>query len=219
MSGRVWLGLFFLVFGVGFFMHQANLLDFTAVLSTWWPLILIIIGIIQLVNRSYASPLTGVLFLIVGGLFLANQWFNMNLAAFIWPLVIIFIGLAIIFTRGERGKKEHMEQDLNNFLLFSGTELRSQSKDFRGGSVTAIFGGAEIDLREAEISAEGATLDITAVFGGATIIVPENVYVEVTGIPIFGGWDDKRKYQGDEQALSVLKLNCLAVFGGVEIKN
>ncbi|MEI3613996.1 LiaF transmembrane domain-containing protein [Pseudogracilibacillus sp. SO30301A] len=219
MSGRVWFGLFFLVIGVGFFMHQANLLDFTAVLSTWWPLILIVIGIIQLVNRTYSSPLTGVLFIIVGGLFLANHWFEMNLAAFIWPLVIIFIGLAIIFTRGERGKKEHMEQDLKNFLLFSGTELRSQSKDFRGGNVTAIFGEAEIDLREAEISDEGATLDITAVFGGVTIIVPENVHVKVTGNPIFGGWEDKRRHLGDEESLSVLKLNCLAVFGGVVIKN
>lgn len=219
MSGRVWLGVFFLVIGVGFFMHQADLLDFTEVLSTWWPLILIIIGIIQLIKRTYASPLTGILFIIVGGLFLANQWFDMNLAAFIWPIILIFVGLAIIFTKVKQDKTEHTEQDLNNFLLFSGTEVRSQSKDFRGGSITAIFGGAEIDLRDAELSAEGVALDLTTVFGGVTIIVPENVHVEISGIPIFGGWDDKTRQRGEEEGHAVLKLNCLAVFGGVEIRN
>src|SRR5699024_7822330 len=219
MSGRVWLGLLFLLFGLGFLMHQADILDFKQVLSTWWPLIVIIIGIVQLVNRTYSSPVTGWLFILVGALFLANQWVAMNLAAFIWPLLLIFIGLVIIFTKKDREQTAHTGSDLSSFALFSGAEIKSQSQAFEGGAVTTVCGGAEIDLREAKLAEKGATGDLTAVFGGTSLIVPEDMHVEVSGIPIFGGWEDKTRTKKSDEQLATLKLNCLAVFGGVEIKN
>lgn len=222
MSGKNWIGLFFLLFGFGFLLQQANVLDFSTVISIWWPLILIIIGIIQLINRTQSAVVSGLLFILVGGLFLVNQWVDANLAAYIWPFLLIFIGLTFIFSRVNRDKKKptHSDQAIHSFLLFSGTEVRSQSKNFEGGSVTAIFGGSEIDLREAIISDEGATLDVTLVFGGVTIFVPQNVQVEVTGIPVFGGWENKtREHAIDNEEHPVLKLNCLTVFGGLEINN
>jgi len=63
-------------------------------------------------------------------------------------------------------------------------------------------------------------MDLSAIFGGIALTVPEHVHVEISGIPIFGGWEDKtRNIRNDEAALCVLKLNCLAVCGGIEIKN
>lgn len=218
MSGRVWLGLFLIVFGIGFFMQQADLLDFTQVLSTWWPLALIIIGIIQLVNRTYSSAVSGLLFLLVGALFLANQWVDFNVVAYLWPVILIVIGFTFIFARSKREGSQHTEQNINTFALFSGADVKSHSRDFAGGSVTTIFGGAEIDLRQADISEE-AKMDLTAVFGGVSITVPENVQVQISGLPIFGGWEDKTVRQRGEDDFSVLKLNCLAICGGVEIKN
>ena len=83
-----------------------------------------------------------------------------------------------------------------------------------------MFGGAEVDLRDAAISDEGAALDLSAIFGGIELYVPQNTHVEVTGIPIFGGWENKmRRRANDDDTLTVLKVNCLAVFGGVEIKD
>lgn len=219
MANRIWIGLIFVIFGTGFLMHQAEIIDFTHVLAAWWPLILIIIGVIQLINRTSSSSISGMMFILVGGLFLVNQLFDFNLTAYIWPIIIIFIGLVFMFTRVKYEAPPHTDRDLNNFLLFAGTEVRSQSKNFRGGSVTAIFGGAEIDLREVVIAKEGATLDLTAIFGGIELTVPENVQVEVSGIPIFGGWEDKTRARGNDDDISILKINGMAVFGGVEIKN
>lgn len=218
MSGRVWLGFLFLLFGLGLLLHQVDVIDLSQLLSDGWPLILIIIGMIQLINRKHTSPISGLLFLIIGLLFLVNQWLSFDLTAFIWPLIFIFIGFIFIFTRVTRGNVPHTGADLDTFVLFSGTNIRPQSENFQGGSVTVIFGGAEIDLSEA-IMAEGASINITTLMGGAEITIPENVQVEVSGTPIFGGIEDKTRVREKNEGNSTLKINCLSIFGGVEIKN
>lgn len=218
MSGRIWVGLFFLIFGVGFFLHQAELINFIQVLSTWWPCILIIIGLIQIVNRTHSSVVSGILFMLVGGIFLLNQWFDLNLITYIWPLIFIFIGIIIIFSRMKHEKTLHTSEELNNLVLFSGAEIKNQSRNFQGGSVMAILGGVEIDLRDAVIM-DGASIDITTILGGVSILVPENVHVELSGIPIMGGWEDSTRNYGAGDDVVVLKLNCLTVLGGAEIKN
>jgi len=219
MSSRIWLGLVFLVFGVGFLMHQAEVIDFIQVLSMWWPLTLIIIGIIQLVYRTYSSVVSGFLFLFIGTLFLLNHLFDVNLFANLWPLILIFIGIAIIFHRIKRESPSHTGEDLNTFALFSGADIKSQSKKFRGGIVTTIFGGAEIDLREAVIPQEGASIDLTAVFGGVSLTIPEYVQLEFSGLPILGGWEDKTYTRENDDHPVILKLNCITICGGVEVKN
>ncbi|MCR1834734.1 cell wall-active antibiotics response protein [Oceanobacillus caeni] len=218
MSGRIWVGLFFLIFGFGFLLHQADIIDMSQVLSTWWPLILIIIGIIQLINRTLSCTVSGFLFLLVGVLFFINQWFDLHLIFYLWPLIFIFIGFVIILTRAKSGKTKHTSDKLSTFLLFSGAEIKSQSKNFQGGSVVTIMGGVEIDLRDAVI-AEGAMLDFTSILGGISIIVSENVQVEISGIPILGGWEDSTRKHGESEEVVVLKLNCLTILGGVEIRN
>lgn len=215
MSGRIWVGLFFLIFGFGFLLHQADIIDMSKVLSTWWPFILIIIGIIQLTNRTYTSLVSGFLFLFIGILFFANQWFDLNLIYYLWPLIFIIIGFVIILTRVKSGKTSHTSEKINSFMLFSGAEIKSQSKNFQGGSILTLCGGVEIDLREAAIKEE-AILDLTCIMGGVSIIVPENVRVETSGIPIFGGWEDKTKSMDNA---AILKIKGLMIFGGAEIKN
>lgn len=218
MSGRIWIGLFFILFGIGFFMQQLGMINFAQVLSMWWPIALIIVGGIQLVSRTYSSVISGLLFLLIGAIFLVNNLVDINVTVYLWPLLFIFIGLVFLFSRVRRDKKANTDESVQIFSLFAGTDMRSQSRDFQGGSVTTIFGGAEIDLRDALITEE-ATLDLTTVFGGISITVPENVHVEVKGTPIFGSWEDKTRHYSEEENSIILRLNCLAVAGGIEIKN
>ncbi|GGN61591.1 LiaF transmembrane domain-containing protein [Oceanobacillus indicireducens] len=218
MSGRIWLGMLFLLFGLGFLLHQADIIDLPQLFSNWWPFILIIIGVVQLINRKHSSASSGLLFLLVGLLFLVNQWLNLNLKVYIWPIIFIALGIVILFTRVKREKSFHTESDLDTFVLFSGAEINSQSQTFQGGSVTAIIGGAEIDLRDAVIM-DGASLDLTTVLGGVEMKVPDNVQVEISGMPILGGWEDKTRVRREKEEVSVLKINCLTILGGVEIRN
>lgn len=219
MSNKIWVGFIFIFFGFGFLLQQAGIWDFSDILAMFWPLILILIGVIQLTIRSISS-FSGILFIAIGGLFLANQWVDVNIVTYLWPLLLIIVGLTILISRMKQDRTPHSDQSIRAFTLFSGSDIRSQSKDFTGGNVTSIFGGAEIDLRDAVLSKKGTSLEITTIFGGVSVYIPENVRVEITGVPIFGGWENKTRRQSHEdEELPVLNVHCLTVFGGAEFYN
>lgn len=129
MSGRWWIGLLLIAIGLGFFLHQANVWDFFDILSSWWPLIIIIIGVIQLMNRSISS-VSGLLFITVGSLLLINQWVHIDLTAYLWSIILILIGFTFLFSHRNRHKTVHSEHTIHSFVLFSGADIRSQSQQF-----------------------------------------------------------------------------------------
>lgn len=94
------------------------------------------------------------------------------------------------------------------------------SRDFKGGDVTAIFGGAVLNFMKADING-AAVIDISAVFGGCEIVVPANWKIQVDITTILGGVEDKRHTDlitnGPAEKLLILKGAC--VFGGVEIRS
>lgn len=82
-----------------------------------------------------------------------------------------------------------------------------------------MFGGATLDLREAALQ-PGARVDALALFGGVEVIVPVGWRVELSGLPIFGGYSDKTSGQHLLPPDSpVLSMVATALFGGVEVKN
>lgn len=216
MRTRIWIGLLFVLVGIGFLLQQAGFIDFSSLLKTWWPIIFILIGISALLERSYSSLLTGGFFMLIGALLILNQWTDFNLLTLILPLVLISIGLAIIFSRSN--KKIHVDDDIQSFSLFSTAEMNSRSTNFQRGTVTTIFGSAEIDLRDA-IIADGAEVEVTTIFGGVVLYLPEKVKVNIRGLPIFGGWEDKTKRNVDDVNIPLLKIHCVSIFGGLEVKN
>ena len=64
-----------------------------------------------------------------------------------------------------------------------GVKKASSSPDFEGGDITAIMGGAEIDLRQASIRGGPAVLDTFAMMGGIEIRVPDDWTVDLQGTP------------------------------------
>src|SRR5947209_12079902 len=59
--------------------------------------------------------------------------------------------------------------------VLGGLERRINSQDFRGGDVTAIMGGCQIDLRGASITPPNqAVLTVFALFGGIEIRIPDD---------------------------------------------
>lgn len=83
----------------------------------------------------------------------------------------------------------------------------------------AVFGGVELDFREATFTAAETTVYANCLFGGIEITVPDDVVVHVSGVPIFGGYDQGKggpaSYPPDAP---VLHVKGLAIFGGVEVK-
>jgi len=116
-------------------------------------------------------------------------------------------------TRGADSNDRTVKQS----AFFGGSEIRSSSQDFHGGELTAIAGGIDLDLRNAEIR-ETATLSATAIMGGIEIRVPPHWRVITNGTPILGGIDNKTFDQrGDNVIAPTLIVNTTVVLGGLEI--
>jgi predicted membrane protein len=107
---------------------------------------------------------------------------------------------------------------VNAVAILGGIKRRSTSQDFRGGDLTALLGGCELDLRQASITSSEAVLDVFAFWGGIDIKVPLDWSVVVRGTPIMGAFEDKTKpVLGGRPKTLVIKG--AVVMGGVGIGN
>ena len=79
--------------------------------------------------------------------------------------------------------------------IFEPLEFRSTSRNFRGGRLECWYGGGVLDLRDAALAPEGATLQVRAVFGGGQILVPADWKV-VSTVRGMGGLQDLREAKG-----------------------
>ena len=107
---------------------------------------------------------------------------------------------------------------IKQLAVFSGANIKNVSKKFEGGDLFALFGGIELDLRNANISQfEKTYIDAFAGFGGITIFVPKNCKVKITGVPLFGGWSDTSEPADIDEPN--IEINVFVAFGGLEVKN
>lgn len=110
------------------------------------------------------------------------------------------------------------EDYLDIAAVFGGIKKSVYSKNFKGGKVTCVFGGGEINLLQADFTGT-SVLDMTAVFGGCTLIIPSNWQLKINSTPFFGGIDDKRQQPNVISYDKTLVITGGVVFGGIEIKS
>lgn len=224
MTSRSVFGTLLIAAGLGLLLDRAGFMDFGALLATWWPLILILIGAVQLATRS--APQVGSFILLAIGLFFQAQTLDLlpaNAWSYVWPVLLVLVGVWLLAARSIRPSTQLATDDhIRSFVAFGGANPRSESDSFRGGSITTLFGGTEIDLRGAQLAAEGAELEVTVLFGGAEITVPTDWQVQMSGLPILGGWENKTRLksaEGEGAPIGKLKVNCFVAFGGIEVHN
>jgi hypothetical protein len=99
--------------------------------------------------------------------------------------------------------------------VFDGVELESRSRNFKGGSMLAWFGGISVDLRGAEL-APGARLSLRTLFGGIDIKTPPGWRLESSVKALAGGVNTGAPAQADPEA-PVLALEGLALMGGIAV--
>jgi predicted membrane protein len=207
------------------------LLDHLGIISVdhlwrFWPVILIVVGAGHLAEQGRQQ--WGAFMILVGGLFLLD---SLNIMHFhwaeLWPVVIIGVGGMMIWNSivGQRRRRDNPDSaaTMNAHAIFSGIERRITAKDFHFGRVSAVFGGVELDFREADIEGDSAELEVNAIFGGAEIRVPDNWRVESQSQIIFGGLSDStRNAKRPDDATAANKtliISGTVTFGGVEVKN
>ncbi len=221
LSGRLWVGILFIFAGIFVFLDQLHVINLWQFFSTWWPLLLVGVGLTKLIARS-GSPIVAILLLSLGVILQLQrlQLLDIDLVSLILPLALIFGGAAILLSKTKQIGTASTDK-LNHFAVLGGSTQRVSSSNFQGGSVTAVMGGVELDLRDAMLLST-ATLEVTAVMGGVEVRVPANWQVEVSGSPILGGIENrlaenKLATASPAPDAPTLFINATAVFGGIEI--
>jgi predicted membrane protein len=238
ISTGSFFGLLLIVVGIFWVLHNTNMIDFQ--IRVWWPLILIVIGLLHLYHHRRIFDFVSWLMIGLGVIFLltTNNIIDRHEIWKYWPILLVIVGISIVFNRG-RGfaSRHHYKIDFKKGAGKEGEESRSSSEDridestifgsiskrittksFKGGSISVVFGGAEIDLRSAQLAEKGAVLDISTIFGGVDIRIPESWVVQTRSSAVLGGVD--AKYSNTEENTGKrLVINASAIFGGVDISN
>lgn len=237
MKGRYLLGILLIVVGAGFLMDQFGMVSFGELVSTYWPSILILAGLLGLLDRN-SSTFGNLIVIALGVIFQLNRLdlLDGDVFRYIFPVILIFVGLNLLITKG--GKREYNEYHsdsgssedgsktnwtvtsedfMDRTVLMSGLDTINSSQNFKGGRLTAIMGGIEIDLSGAKMAGDHCEIEATAIAGGIDITVPRTWKVEMRGTPILGGYSNRTGIVEDPLA-PVLIVKGAAIMGGVEIK-
>jgi predicted membrane protein len=226
---KIWAGTLLLIIGTFYLLYNFNALPFTVPSYVFtWPMIVIAIGVFAL----YKSPLKGFILICIG------TYFILPLAGYIepiqiekmWPLILILVGIIVLFGSGfkKRNKKKYTmtsthtinDETFHITAIMGGDTRQISSYDFKGGTITAIMGGIELDLTNCYLSKEGCVIDLNVVMGGISLKVSREWNIQSEIMPIMSGIEDEDRHSNSvniDPAATVI-LRGSVVMGGIEIK-
>jgi len=190
--GRTTLGLFLVAIGFVLTLDSAGVLR-TAGFGRWWPLLLIGVGLVKVRQpREDGQRAAGVAFLMLGGLFLLTSILTFGSA---WALLMTTVGVFLIWqgVEGPRAEAVAVSESpwLSEMALIGYLKRSHPSTNLRGGSITAVMGGVELDLRKATVIDGAAVIDVVAFWGGIDIKVPADWAVDARVVPMMGAFENK----------------------------
>ncbi|GAB3748329.1 DUF1707 SHOCT-like domain-containing protein [Microlunatus parietis] len=101
--------------------------------------------------------------------------------------------------------------------IFGGASRKGKWRIRKSSTAIAVFGGVELDLRDAVFEAPVVEIIGFWCFGGMDVLVPEGVEVRDQTAGVFGGTDITRL--GDPvPGAPVIVLKGMSLFGGVSVK-
>lgn len=225
---RLLFGL--IIIGLGIVLLFQNVLgvdiNLWRMIGEFWPVLLIGWGLLILAERGNGAKIGGGIVTLLGIAFLGNNlgWFQFSIGSMLrlfWPLLLIWLGIRFLCGAGT-GKTN---------LAFMGDFDRTQGAwELKSDSFWAIMGGMTLDLRNAAFSEPEIKLTLTAMMGSIEVVVPADCTVICDGTALLGGLQLLEKENGGiianlhaeqgrvEAGRKLLRLNCLALMGGVEIK-
>ena len=219
ISIRVFFGLMIVVLGGILLLQSLGLINhsiWSVYWSTFWAAAFILAGLSVLFS-SRPSWVWGSCLIAIGtaiplsllGFVDGNFW------KIFWSIVLIAVGLSVALKpQLSRIKKRGTSEDSEKIAIFYGEESRVKG-DYNGGSVTAIFGGVELDLRQAKVE-DGAVIDVFTFCGGIEMNVPDDVIVQNEVRGILGGSEDKSVSKPSAKKKLCIRGEC--ILGGLEIK-
>lgn len=218
-------GLVIIAAGVLAVLNVAGVINFSLFFDGWWTLFIIIPCLIGLItDKQKGGNFIGlcvgiVLLLSCQGVFEFKQ-----AGKFVLPVIILIVGVkmlvgGLVNNDGAKVWKEIKKEGktIKSFRsVFSGIDTDLCGEKAEGIKCTAVFGGIKCDLTSAIFEGK-CSINVTAVFGGVDLILPDYVNVKVNSNSFFGGVDNEKHKNLQENSVTVY-VNATCFCGGVEIK-
>ena len=223
----IW-GIAIIALGIIFGGNALGLFSLDIFFDGWWTLFIIVPSVISLITDKDKIMSLG--FIAVGIILLlaAQDVFSYDVA---WKVILavflVAVGLSIIFRslfhskndqevakKVAEAEKDGKSMD-SQFAVFSGTDRIYKDETFNGSNISAIFGGANLDLRKAKFASD-TVIKAFALFGGIDIIVPTDAKVKMKSGFIFGGFSDDRKSTSDKSQYTIY-IDAAGAFGGITV--
>jgi hypothetical protein len=172
------------------------------------------------------------------------DWFD---GSVFWYLVIIIVGASLLLRKAgdnkDASRRRHSRRPgsfrsseeqpdsidpegedidyLDEVTIFAGGKKIVTSSNFKGGRLTSIFGGSDIDLTQSQLGSGIVEIEVFAMFGGWTLVLPQQWQVKSDVVAVFGGISDKRVLRPDtvKDNTRQLVIKGFVMFGGGEIKS
>ncbi len=217
-KGRLAVGLVFIVLGLVLTFDEAGVLNLEG-FGRFWPLLLIGIGIVKVRQPlEDGQRAVGTALLLVGGLFQLLSVLSWGRA---WPLVFVAAGGFLLWQAIDRplaaDPAPSASPIVSELVLLGGSKRTLRVADFRGGYVTAVLGGIELDLRQCRMTGSSASLDVVAFWGGIDLKVPPEWSVDGKVVPVMGGFEQKVPGPVGPAEGPRLVVRGYAIMGGVVV--
>ena len=190
-----------------------------------------LIGVVILIKHK--NSLGGVILVAVGGYWFLSRYSDFHVKYWLveyWPILLILFGIYIILKRDGHRKIDNINNTdstdkididyIDEVAILGGGRKVLNSTNFKGGKVTTVLGGVDIDLHECSLAEGTNFIDLTTIFGGVDLIVPRDWKIIVNVTSIFGGFDDKRIIDSNQiqESNKVLIIRGFVLFGGGDLK-
>lgn len=193
-----------------------------------WKMILVAVGLVLYFTSE--NKTSGIVLMVIGGFLLITDISGIPFSR-LWrtalPLLLVVTGVILIMHAGLKGKRGSIEKvdvsadSLKEVAVLGGITKNIFSKSFKGGEVTAVLGGAEINLANSGLSEGSNVLEMTAILGGITLFVPDDWQIRTEIVSVLGAFTDNRPagWPAPGDTGNELIIKGFILLGGGEIKS
>jgi preprotein translocase subunit Sec61beta len=222
-SPKLVLGVAIIVAGLVLTLDNLGLIEAHTIFKLW-PLVLVAMGIAKIRQEGSGGGMGGWTLVLAGAFLLLFTFGRGHLAEALAPMLVVAVGILIVIkalkqSRGVPPELARSDDFLQGTAIFGGFKRRILTQAFKGGELTAIFGGCEVDLRQAALDSGQARIDVFVLFGGGELRVPEGWEIANRATAMFGALNDKTHHgPSSAEARPCLVVTGLILFGGLEVK-
>jgi hypothetical protein len=101
--------------------------------------------------------------------------------------------------------------------IFGGNDRKGRWRSAKTHWVVSIFGGSDLDFRDASIDGAQGRVFVFDMFGGSDLYVPEGVDVDFSGLVIFGGMTEHGRDVPPRAGAPSLRVHAFSLFGGTDL--